>query len=190
MHGCDFRLGLQRKSYNVLVTSHVQNRWEKKNVLQAAKNAVSIRSLILNLGLVPAGGNYSQCYFYIDKYNIDTSHFVGQAWHKGISIPREPIYTLDELLVAGRPTARRNLKRRLFAAGIKKAACEECGWAKQSDDGRIPIELDHINGDNTDNRLENLRILCPNCHSLKPTHRGSNMRYRSRGGGIGYTRRS
>ncbi|HAN04121.1 MAG TPA: hypothetical protein DCW72_10215 [Elusimicrobia bacterium] len=41
-------------------------------------------------------------------------------------------------------------------------------------DGRLPLELDHVNGDNRDNRLENLRILCPNCHSLKPTHRGRN----------------
>ncbi|MDE1988391.1 MAG: HNH endonuclease, partial [Patescibacteria group bacterium] len=39
----------------------------------------------------------------------------------------------------------------------------------------LPLELDHINGDRHDNRLENLRILCPNCHSLKPTHRGRNM---------------
>jgi len=39
-------------------------------------------------------------------------------------------------------------------------------------DGYLPLELDHINGDHHDNRLENLRILCPNCHSLKPTHRG------------------
>lgn len=50
-----------------------------------------------------------------------------------------------------------------------------------SEDGRIPLELDHINGDRHDNRLENLRVLCPNCHSLKPTHRGLNRSKRPSG---------
>jgi hypothetical protein len=63
-----------------------------------------------------------------------------------------------------------------FKEGIKKEECEMCGWAKSSLDGRIPLELDHINGDHHDNRLINLRILCPNCHSLQPTHRGKNKK--------------
>lgn len=68
------------------------------------------------------------------------------------------------------------LKSRLFSEKLKIPCCEECGWAKKSEDGRIPLELDHINGNRRDNRLENLRILCPNCHSLKPTHRGLNKK--------------
>lgn len=68
------------------------------------------------------------------------------------------------------------LRRRLFKEGIKEPKCELCGWAETSIDGRIPVELDHINGVRTDNRLDNLRILCPNCHSLQITHRGKNKR--------------
>lgn len=64
-------------------------------------------------------------------------------------------------------------KKRLFVAGLKNQKCELCGWVK-SIDGRIPLELDHINGDVHDNRLENLRILCPNCHSIQPIHRALN----------------
>lgn len=61
--------------------------------------------------------------------------------------------------------------------------CELCDWAEMAEDGRIPVELDHINGDRYDNRIKNLRILCPNCHSLQSTHRGKNQK--RRGGGIG-----
>lgn len=88
----------------------------------------------------------------------------------------KPIYKLEELLVLGSVFQSYKLKKRLFEAGLKKKKCEECGWSKSSVDGRIPLELDHINGVSHDNRLENLRILCPNCHSLKPTHRGLNKK--------------
>ena len=167
------------------MTARFPERWAELNLREAVSRSTSIRSLIQNLGLVPAGGNYSQCYLYVEKYCIDISHFTGKAWCKGMQIPKEPIYSLEELLVKDALTSRINLKRRLFASGLKKKECEECGWSQISIDGRIPIELDHINGDNRDNRIENLRILCPNCHSLKPTHRGSNIRYRRRGGEIG-----
>lgn len=54
--------------------------------------------------------------------------------------------------------------------------CSECGWNKVNPvTGKIPVEIDHINGDSTNNRPENLRVLCPNCHSLTPTFRALNV---------------
>lgn len=64
------------------------------------------------------------------------------------------------------------LKQKLWRDGLKPRHCEECGWNRQAPDGRLPLELHHVNGDKLDNRLENLSILCPNCHSLKDNHRG------------------
>lgn len=123
------------------------------------------------LKLKEAGGNYFQIRKYIQEYNIDTSHFTGMGWNKGMRGIGKPQIPLEMILVSESSYQSYKLKNRLFKVGLKSRFCEECGWSKKSDDGRIPLELDHINGDSRDNRLENLRVLCPNCHSLKPTHR-------------------
>ena len=87
---------------------------------------------------------------------------------KGIGKPRIP---LEKILVKGSDFQSFKLKKRLFDAGLKQKYCEQCKWAKQTESGYLPLELDHINGDRHDNRIENLKVLCPNCHSLTPTHR-------------------
>lgn len=135
----------------------------------------SIRQILGFLGLREAGGNYSQVKKYLEYYHVDTSHLKGHAWNKGLSGFHYPQHTLDQILTINSAFQSHHLKNRLFFSGLKRRVCEECGWSKTSEDGRIPLELDHINGDRRDNRLENIRILCPNCHSLKPTHRGRNI---------------
>lgn len=158
--------------------------WTLDQLRKAVKTSASMRQVIAKLGLVPAGGNYIQISKAITDYKFNTDHFKGQGWNKGMKVSKEPVYKLEDLLIQDSRYSLHRLKQRLFRAGLKQPKCEECGWAKRSPDGRVPIELDHINGDRYDNRIENLRVLCPNCHSLKPTHRGRNKR-RSRGGEIG-----
>ena len=134
----------------------------------------SVRQVIKALGLIPAGGNYAQIKKYLDQHKIDTAHFKGKGWNKGLKGIGKPLAQLSEILIKGSTFQSYKLKKRLFTAGLKSKQCEECGWNKSTIEGYLPLELDHINGDKHDNRLENLRILCPNCHSLKPTHRGRN----------------
>lgn len=62
------------------------------------------------------------------------------------------------------------LKERLFEAGIKERKCESCGILDRWNGKKLTMHLDHIDGDNTNNTLDNLRILCPNCHSQTPTY--------------------
>lgn len=150
--------------------------WTEIQLHNAVKQSTSVRQVLSLLGLKEAGGNYAQIKKYLHFYNIDTSHFKGMAWNKGLRGLGKPIWSLEQILVKNSTFQSYKLKQRLFSANLKPQYCEECSWAERSNDGRLPLELDHINGDSQDNRLENLRILCPNCHSLKPTHRGRNRK--------------
>lgn len=154
--------------------------WTDEELVAAVENSKSYRSVLLKLQLVPAGGNYEQIKRRIKDLALDTKHFTGMGWNVGLGFVPNPARPLEQLLVAGSNTQSHGLKKRLFKEGIKKPKCELCGWASVSLDGRIPVELDHINGDHYDNRLVNLRILCPNCHSLQSTHRGRNKKIRLR----------
>lgn len=151
-------------------------KWNEKKLIEVVKTSKSYRSVISKLGLIPAGGNYEQIKFYIQKLNISIKHFTGGAWNKGMKGTKRPLIPMEKILIKNSNYQSYKLKNRLYDSNLKKPVCEECGWAKKSEDGRVPLELDHINGDRHDNRLDNLRILCPNCHSLKATHRGKNMR--------------
>ena len=151
-------------------------KWTRQDLENAAKESFSVRQVLGRLGLRQAGGNYVQIRRIIAELKIDTTHFYGKGWRRGSENPVTPARTLSEILVEQSDYQSFKLKKRLFLEGLKQPACELCGWAKRAPDGRLPLELDHINGIRTDNRIENLRVLCPNCHSLQSTHRGRNIK--------------
>lgn len=151
-------------------------KWSDINLAKAVISSGSYRQVLIKLKLRAAGGNYEQIKKRIHELGFDTGHFHGKLWNKGKKIEFIPRISLKKILVKNSSFQSHKLKNRLFAAGIKKQKCEICGWNKKSKDGRIPLELDHINGDRHDNRIVNLRILCPNCHSLQATHRGRNIK--------------
>ena len=150
--------------------------WSNQQLEIAVKGSTSYRQVLIRIGLIEAGGNYDQVKKYINELGLDIAHFKGKGWNKGLINFENYHLTLKEILVKGSNYQSFKLKNRLFREGLKTPACEECGWAEQTQDGYLPLELDHINGDRHDNTLINLRVLCPNCHSLKPTHRGRNRK--------------
>ena len=147
--------------------------YSEEELREAVKTSTSIRQVLDKLNIAPAGGNYQTTNRRIQKLDIDISHFSGQAWNKGRVIgPKRPI---EEYLKENSVVQSFKLKNRLITEGLKQHKCECCGiteWMGKP----TPIELDHINGNHHDNRLENLRILCPNCHAQTDTYRGKNKK--------------
>jgi hypothetical protein len=144
----------------------------------AVQEVSSIAGMCRFMGLKPSGGNYRLMHNAIKNYNLDVSHFRGQGWNVGQKFKPNPSIPLTQILVKESTYQSYKLKNRLIKEGFKKCICESCGLMKwQNMD--IPLELHHVNGDNRDNRLENLQLLCPNCHALTNTYRGKNNKSRS-----------
>jgi DNA-binding CsgD family transcriptional regulator len=108
---------------------------------------------------------------------LERFRFSRDGWYRAVRrgdiVPLPHVLPLEELLVVGRRTNRMHLKIRLFKAGLKENRCERCGiteWAGKP----LNMQLHHINGDGLDNRIENLELLCPNCHSQTETYGGRN----------------
>ena len=100
----------------------------------------------------------------------------GRNGLKALNYKNKKTIPLEDILDGKYPNySRTNLKRRLFSTGIKENKCEICKITEWNNK-KINCELDHINGINNDNRLENLRIICPNCHSQTTTNSGKNKR--------------
>lgn len=145
-------------------------KYTKEQLEEAIKDSRSMRSAAHKLGLnLNGGGSLQALNKKIKEWNISTSHMTGQAWNKGGRGTRVP-WSLEKILKKDSHYHSNSLKKRLIKEGY---FAKECSWCKltQWQDKEIPLELDHINGIKSDNRIENLRILCANCHSQTDTYR-------------------
>ena len=154
----------------------MKNKRTKEEYEKAVKESLSIAEVCRKLNIKPIGGNYKTVSDAIKKYNIDITHFTGKAWNQGKRYRMfNKVKPLSEILCENSYYSTNSLKKRLLSEKYKEYKCEnpECGLSEWH--GRpIPLELHHINGDTTDNRLENLQLLCPNCHSQTDNFRGRN----------------
>lgn len=137
------------------MTKRNYQRHTKEKLAPIVASSISYAECLRKLNLVVAGGNYRQLHKNIVKFNLDTSHMLGQAHH------RDREFILFENL--SRPDS---IKRRLVK--MRGYSCELCGISEWRGDPLV-LELDHIDGNNQDHSSENVRLLCPNCHSQTPT---------------------
>lgn len=153
----------------------MSKRYDEETLRRIVCDSISIRQVLLRLGYAGEGGNYGTLKRKFQDWDIDTSHFTGQAHLRNKSHNWSRKRSLKEILVEDSTyTNSCNLKNRLLQEGVKERQCERCG-RKVWEGAPIPLELHHENGIRNDHRLENIFLLCPNCHSFTNTYRGRNM---------------
>ncbi|HET6816320.1 MAG TPA: HNH endonuclease [Mycobacteriales bacterium] len=151
-----------------------RGRCSDERIIAAYADARSMADLLRRLGLAPEGGNYRWMESRLEQLGLDAGDLRtrGRTWSRGQRTG--PRRTLESYLQPNTRCSGSWLAKRLVEAQLLYDLCYGClgmTWCGQP----IPLELDHINGDSTDNRLANLRLLCPNCHALTPTYRGRNI---------------
>ncbi|MEX2253762.1 MAG: hypothetical protein WD649_06375 [Thermoleophilaceae bacterium] len=143
----------------------------------AAKASRTWTELLRRLGYCTTGGNHLTLKKYCKLWEISTAHFDPHAVRAEKLRHFNPPAPLEEILVKGSSYSRGHLKKRLYREGLKERRCEACGQGEIWRGEVMSLILDHANGLRDDHRLENLRILCPNCAATLATHCGRKGRH-------------
>lgn len=141
---------------------------------EIVESGLCVRDIVEKLGYSKTSGSMAlKVKERIKKDNIDSSHLIGRN-AKGSSNPR---YSLNEILIKNSSyTNMACLKKRLIDANMLIYKCDLCSNTGVWNNETLTLQIDHINGDHCDNRLSNLRLLCPNCHSQTSTFSGRNVK--------------
>ncbi len=149
----------------------MKNKYEKQYFSEIIKNSINYTDVCRNLNIGTTKGNRDTIKKYIDEYGLNISHF-----YVPYIVPKGKIELSDILIENSKYCHTTNLKDKLYKEGLKQRCCELCGQGEEWMGKKISLILDHVNGVNNDNRIENLRIVCPNCNATLDTHGGKNSK--------------
>ncbi|MEU6080604.1 HNH endonuclease signature motif containing protein [Streptomyces sp. NPDC047108] len=139
----------------------------------AVAESKSVAGVLRALGQPNSGSARARVQRSIAAYGMSTAHFVGQGHRRGRPSPARK--SAAEILRCSEPGSRRTktalLRRALNESGVARV-CGCCGLGEVWMGQRLVLEIDHLNGDRLDNRIDNLRYLCPSCHSQTRTFSG------------------
>lgn len=150
-------------------------RYTKEIIQEAVNRSFCWAEACRQLNLQPSSGSQS----YLKKRAMDFKVSFGHFWSIS-KLSARPKKTLRKdirsFLISNGPFINSHaLKVRLIRDGLKRHACESCGITRWMD-RPTPLELHHVNGVKNDNRIENIQILCPNCHAMTPNHAGRKLK--------------
>jgi hypothetical protein len=149
-------------------------RFTRQEIEQFVNESLSYRQLAEKCGYnQDSGSSIKEIHAMINELNLDVSHFTGQGWLTGKTYDSQRYIPFQEY-IKGDCVQTNKLRKKLLKEGLKQYICECCKntiWNNEP----IPLEVHHKDGDNTNNDIENLQLLCPNCHALTDTYRGKNI---------------
>lgn len=158
--------------------------YTKEWLEELCKISFSYAEVLERAGRKPGGGNQETLKRKIKEFEIDISHFRGQTWNKGLTKETDERiannakarerYTLEEVFKKDSEISQKGLRGYVERYQVLEYKCQCCGCDGTWQGGKISLEVDHIDGDNHNNEVSNLRYLCPNCHALTETYRGKN----------------
>lgn len=134
----------------------------KEKLQEAIEKTNSTSEALVYLGLRNAGGNFKQFHKYAKQFGLEEKKYNKEKFLSSNQFESKP---LEEYLVKDSSLGSSKLKKKVIAAGLLKNICNECGIGPEWNNKLLSLQLDHINGIHSDNRIENLRIICPNCHT-------------------------
>lgn len=149
----------------------------EESLRNAIAESSSLAETIRILGLPVTSASRVRVKKAIDAYSLSTAHFTGQGHHRDTPSSRRK--TADEILRRLGPGASRTKRPLLHRALQEKGVpyiCDECGTESLWRGRPLVLEIDHVNGDRLDNRIGNLRYLCPSCHSQTKTFANGSRR--------------
>ena len=168
-------VGIKKRSrFLGIKNKKIKMKYHKENLVDIISTSKNMSEVLVKLDLRCAGGNYQTIKKYIELYNIDITHFETDAerYSRLINYNTNNKIPIENILIVNSTYNRANLKLRLVSENLLEYKCVECGNIGEWNGKPISLQLDHINGIHDDNRLENLRFLCPNCHSQTETYAG------------------
>lgn len=151
--------------------------YTKEWLQELCKDSYSYAEVLRKAGRKLGGGTQATLKKKIEEWKIDISHFTGQRWQQSPHQKKQKYkekYSLKQVFIENSPVTQKVLRGYIERHNIIEHRCQFCGCNGNWQNGIISLQIDHKNGNNTDNRIENLRYLCPNCHALTETYRGRN----------------